>query len=203
MEGVLSKLRGFLKVLLALAIPVGIGSFFWYAQKQADTQLKEFQQAQKENPNTDKVTVDNYELKEVGDDNQIKWQLVAERGVMLPTNKDVELKNVKVEYFDGKKIKMRIIAPAGTANEQTRYVKLDSADGHRVLAEGEEGKAKMEASKIELKEKNQFVATGGVNIVWPGVAKVTGNQASGVLGKGAEMKDVKIVGNTHALVGHI
>jgi len=203
MEGILPRIKGLLKILLALAIPAGITSFFIYSQKQADIEVAKYQQMQKDNPNTDRITVDNYELKEVDDSNHIRWQLIALKGVMMPTGKDVQLKQVKVEYFDGKKLKMRIVAPIGLANENTKYIKLDSSDGQRVVAEGEEGKARMEAAKIELKEKNQFFATGGVNILWPGVAKVTGNTASGILEKGAEMKNLKIVGNTHALIGHI
>jgi hypothetical protein len=71
-----------------------------------------------------------------------------------------------------------------------------------VEAEGEEGKVKLTAKKIELNKKNQFQATGGVNIIWPGVAKVIGNLAEGVLSSG-NLDNVKVIGNTHALIGSL
>jgi hypothetical protein len=49
-------------------------------------------------------------------------------------------------------------------------------------------------------EKNQFLASGGVNIIWPGVAKVTGNEATGSL-KSTDLKNLTIKGNTHAAIG--
>jgi len=51
---------------------------------------------------------------------------------------------------------------------------------------------------LELEKKNQFKATGGVNIAM-GVAKVTGNYATGRFGK-KELEDLKIIGNTHAII---
>ena len=57
----------------------------------------------------------------------------------------------------------------------------------------------METSRLELTKKNGFKATGGVNIVWSGVAKVTGDYATGVFGK-KELEDLKIIGNTHAII---
>ena len=166
-----SKISGALKFIAALAIPVGIYSFWNYSQKQADVQVEEYQKMQKEHPDTDNITVDNYELKEVDDNDQVRWQLLAKQGIMEPVSKNVALNTVQVSYFDDKKLKMRISAPTGMANEVTHIVKLDAVQGNRVLAEGEDGKAKMDATKVELTKKNQFIATGGVNIVWPGVAK--------------------------------
>jgi hypothetical protein len=52
--------------------------------------------------------------------------------------------------------------------------------------------------KLELEKKNQFKATGGVNIAM-GVAKVTGNYATGRFGK-KDLEDLKIIGNTHAII---
>jgi hypothetical protein len=195
--------RGVLKLILALSIPLGIAALWIYSQKMANLEVEQYKQEQKINPNTDRISVDNYALREIDDHNHIRWQLVARQGVFEPTNKDVALADVKVEYFDDQKLKMRLSAPVGTANETSRYVKLDAQQGKRVVAEGEEGKARMEAQKVELTKKNQFVASGGVNIVWTGVAKVTGNSATGSLEKGAALKDLKIIGNTHALIGHI
>ena len=200
MKATLIKL---VQAALALSIPIGIYTFFTYSQKQADVQIDEYQKMQKEHPNTDKIIIGNYELKEVDDSNEIRWQLTARQGIMEPVSKDVELDKVQISYFDGKKLKMRLSAPSGVANEVTHIVKLDSTDKQRVVAEGEDGKAKLDARKVELNKKNQFIATGGVNIEWPGVAKVTGNEARGSLEKSAELKNFKIVGNTHALIGSI
>jgi hypothetical protein len=95
---------------------------------------------------------------------------------------------------------MRISSPIGLANENTHMVKLFAQGGKRVEAQGEGGKAKLDAQKIELMEKNQFLASGGVNIIWPGVAKVTGNEATGSL-KSTDLKNLTIKGNTHAAIG--
>ena len=198
-----SKITGILKLLLALAIPAGIGYLWIYSQQTAEQQVKEFQQNQKEHPDQKETTIDNYQLKEVDDNNEVKWQLVAKQGIMVPTSKDVKLAVVKVEYFDGKKLKMRLSAPQGLTNETTHLVTLDCDHKDRVVCEGEEGKSRLEASKVELNKKNQFTATGGVNILWPGVAKVTGNQAKGTLEHGAELKNLVVQGNTHASIGHI
>lgn len=197
-----SKLLSFLKVLGALAVPIVIGYLFFYSQKMADTEVESFKKEKKANPDTASTTVSNYQLKEVNDSNEVRWQLVAKEGILAPS-KDVALSEVRVEYFDGKKLKMRLSAPTGSANESTRLVKLSSSDKQQVIAEGEEGKSRLEASKVELNKNNQFTATGGVNILWPGVAKVTGDHASGSLDKGAQLEKIKIVGNTHALLGHM
>lgn len=189
--------------MVALAIPLGIYMFFHYSQEEADRQVKEYEASKKDHPDSSKITVDNYELKEVDDTNQLRWQLLAHQGIMEPVTKDVDLHEVMVSYYDKKKLKMRISAPVGVANERSRLVVLDAAGKQRVIAEGEDGKAHMEAAKVELKGKNNFVATGGVNITWPGVAKVTGNTATGSLEKSAELKNFKIVGNTHALIGQM
>jgi len=195
------KFGDLVKLLLALCIPAAMIAFFLYAQKQADTQLAEFNKSKKEHPDTDKMTINDYQLKEVGDDNQVRWQLHAKQGVLVPTNKDALLDQVTMEYFDEKKLKLSLTAPKGIANEVTKHIELNADKKTRVMCIGEDGKARLDAAKVELKQKNQFEATGGVNIVWPGVAKVSGRKAEGSLAKGADLKDIKIVGNTHALIG--
>ncbi|HEY9786789.1 MAG TPA: LPS export ABC transporter periplasmic protein LptC [Candidatus Obscuribacterales bacterium] len=203
MGNILGKIfnRSNLKLVAALSIPAGITYFWFYSNEQARLEVERYQAEQKQNPLTDNVTVKNYELKEIDDLNHIRWQLVAKKGVMKSATKDVALDEVKVEYFDGQKLKMRLIAPQGSANEATRIVHLDSTDDQKVIAEGgEDGKGRIEALNVELTKKNQFTATGGVNIVWPGVAKVTGTKAIGTIGKGG-IEGLKIVGNTHTVIG--
>lgn len=191
--------RGNIKLIVALAIPIGIIWLFIYAQQQAVIEEQKYREEQKVNPTTDSVIVNNYSLKEVDDNNQVRWRLVAKQGVVKPSGHEVSLKEVVVEYFDGKKLKMRLASPVGEAVEATRYVKLAGADGKRVVAEGEDGKARLDAQAVELMKKNQFAASGGVNIEWPGVAKVTGNSATGTIDVGS-LKNLKIVGNTHAVI---
>lgn len=192
--------RGNIKLLVALAIPVSIGWLFIYSQREADVEVAKYKHDQAVNPNTDRVVVNNYTLKEVNDSNQIKWQLLAKKGVVQPTGHEVELSGVEVEYFDeGGKLKMRLTAPVGLAVESTKFVKLSSKDGKKVEALGEEGKAKLAAATVELKEKNKFLASGGVTIEWPQVAKVTGNSATGAVDV-SNLKNFKIVGNTHAII---
>ncbi len=192
--------RGVLKLLLALAIPASIAWFFLYSQQQADKQISDYKKEQKANPTTDRVIIKDYGLKEVDDSNHIRWQLLAAAGVVSPDNQNVTLEDVKVEYYDSatKALKMRLIAPTGTANQSTRYVKLTAPDGKYVIAEGEGGKSKFQSKVVELIKKNQFLASGGVIIDWPGVAKVSGNSASGSIDLAAGPKNFKIVGNTHA-----
>jgi len=192
--------KGNLRIVGALAIPVAFILFWFHAQREASMEVKEFKEAQRVHPNTDQTVVKNYELKEVDDSNQLRWLLAANQGVMEPVSRDVSLKEVHVDYYDGKTLKMRLKAPVGQANELTRKVELNCADGKKVVAEGEGGKAKLEAAKVELTKKNQFQATGGVNIVWPGVAKVSGNKAEGSLAS-TDLKNLTIMGNTHALIG--
>ncbi|CAN5153608.1 hypothetical protein BH10CYA1_BH10CYA1_30750 [soil metagenome] len=197
------KIRGVFKFVVALAIPALLIYFWISAQKMADDQVKDFKDEKSKNPDQTATTVTNYELKEVDDANTVKWHLQAKGGTMQAETKDVALVEVKVEYFDGPKLKMRMSAPTGLANESTRLVKLTSDDKSHVICEGEEGKSRLEASKVELNKDNQFMATGGVNILWPGVAKVTGDKCTGHLDKGAQFENIKIVGNTHSFMGHM
>jgi len=201
MNGILGKIfsKNTLKFIAALSIP-GLLIYFWYYSKeQARIEMETYQKEQKENPLQDRVSIDNYQLKEVDDSNQVRWQLVARSGTMHSGTKDVNLEDVLVEYFDEKKLKMRLRAPIGLANESTRKVRLDALKDTKVTAEGEEGKGTMVTSKLELTKKNQFEATGGVTIVMPGVAKVTGNNAVGFFGKSG-IEKLRVIGNAHSLV---
>jgi hypothetical protein len=192
--------RSNLKLILALAIPSAIMGLWFYAKYTAEKDIGITATAIKRNPINDKVCVTDYQLKEIDDSNHVRWRLFAETGISDPKTRDVALRKVNVDYFDGVKIKMHLSAPLGVANESTRAVELDCEKNARVKALGEEGKAELEASKVELMKKNQFRATGGVNILWPGVAKVTGDIAEGSLNS-TDLKKLKIVGNTHALIG--
>jgi hypothetical protein len=188
------------KLFLALAIPVGIFGLWFYAKYEAEKEVGITSEAIKHNPINEKILVKDYQLKEIDDSNHLRWRLQADTGITDPATKDVALRTVNVDYFEQGKIKIRLCAPVGFANEGSRVVELLSEKDKHVLAEGEEGKAKMEASKVELMKKNQFLATGGVNILWPGVAKVRGDRAEGSLAS-ADLKKLRIVGNTHALIG--
>jgi len=191
--------KGTLKLGIALSVPVVVGLIFMYSQQEADRIYEEMDKEQKAHPTAKRMGLTNYQLKEVDDNNHVRWQLSAESGEMSDNHQEAELKKVKVEYFDGPTLKMRLIAPFGTANENTKYVKLTGEPGQKVSAQGEEGKAKLEADTVELTKNNQFLASGGVNIEWPEVAKVNGDSASGTIDL-SDFKDFKITGNTHALI---
>ncbi len=189
------------QVLLALSIPSGIIYFFTYSQNQADIQLKEFQAQQKAHPKTQNFTIDNYSMKEVDDANRVRWQLKSDQGVLQPNGKDILLKTVTVEYYDQKtgEMKMRMSAPLGEANQQTKYVKLLGDKKTRVTADGGGmRKSHFECSQVELIKKDEFLASGGVIIDWPGVAKVSGSLASGSTDMSSGPKNLKVIGNTHA-----
>lgn len=167
------------------------------AQRNADIEVKKFKAEQAAHPNKDNVTIHGYELKEVDDHNQVRWQLKAKTGTVDAKTHLVNLDGIIVEYFSGPEIKMRLTAPTGEANEQNRYVKLSTQNGQRVVAEGNGGKTRMETSVLELSKNNRFIATDGVNINLPGVAKISGNRAEGNINF-SELNNFKIVGNTHA-----
>ena len=188
------------KLIGALAIPTIIISFWFYAQNEANRQVKEFNEAQKVNPNTDSTLIKNYELKEVDDSNQVRWLLAAKQGCLEPISHDVNLIDVHVDYMSGKIVKMRVSAPTGHTNEITRLVTLLGTAKQQVLAMGEEGKVQLEAAKVELDKKNQFEATGNVNIVWAKLARVIGDMARGSLAS-VNLTNVKITGHTRALIG--
>jgi hypothetical protein len=188
------------KLLLALIIPSVIMGLWFYAKYTAEQDIGAVDASIKKNPINDKIVVSDYQLKEIDDSNHIRWRLKAAQGMSDPITRDVALREVSVDYFDGVKIKMHLSAPIGIANESTKIVELDCENKTRVKATGEEGKAELEASKVELIKKNQFRATGGVNILWPGVAKVSGQLAEGSLAS-TDLNKLKITGNTHALIG--
>jgi len=197
------NVKNFLKLALALAIPSVLVFGFMYSQNQATKEVEDYQKFQKAHPPAESITVDNYELKEVDDSNHLKWQLQAEKGTMVAATKDIALAEVKMHYYDGDKVKMSFCAPAGMVNEETRLVKLHSVAGKMVSCEGADGSSKLQAPKVELTKKNQFIATGGVTILYPGVAKVTGSSVVGELDKSADLKNFTISGNTRAIVGKI
>lgn len=189
---------GVLKLVLALSILFGIVGLVYWANHQADKELKQFSKEAKEEA-SDAVVVDNYELKEIGEDNATHWRLTAKKGTMEPTSKDVDLEDVKVNYYKEGKVSMTLVAPTGKANELTRVVVLHSVGDSKVSVSGDEKQAQLITQDLELTKNNQFKATGGVNIMWPGVAKVTGNNAHGSFVKG-NLQKLIISGNTHALV---
>jgi hypothetical protein len=189
------------KFALALAIPGSIAWFFFYSQQQANLEVEKYQAEQKKNPVSEQLVINNYSMKEIDDLNHLRWQLVASIGVLKENGKDVELTNVKVEYFDPltKELKMRLTAPYGTADQQTKYVKMMTRKkGEVVTAEGQGGKSKFTCQTVELIKKDQFLASGGVIIDWPGVAKVSGDSATGATDLSSGPKNFKVVGNTHA-----
>ena len=194
--------RNVFKFALALSIPALMIAFFYYANDQATKEIKDLKQQEKDHPSTDKIVINNYAMKEIDDGNNIRWQLIAHSGTLQPNGKDVLLDKVQVDYFDKvtHALKMRLTAPLGTADQQTKFVKLNGLNGEKVIAEGEGGKSKFMADQVELIKSNQFLASGGVIVDWPGVAKVSGNSASGSTDMAAGPKDLKIVGNTHSLI---
>jgi hypothetical protein len=195
--------KKWIKLAVALAIPAGFAGLFIYSQKQADVEVNKYNDFQKAHPPAEKITLDNYELKEIDDANNLKWHLEAKEGTMEPVTKDVDLKEVKLKYFDGTKVKMSLCAPTGVANEITHLVLLTASPKQLVECEGTEGSAKLLAKKVELDKKNDFTATGGVTIIYPGIAKVTGNTCTGSLAHDTDLKNFKIVGNTHATIGRM
>jgi LPS export ABC transporter protein LptC len=188
------------KFVLAAGILGSIVGLLWFAQREANIETEKYNKEIKAHPMAQMITIDDYELREVDDFNNIKWKLQAHQGILEPNTKDVRLTMINVEYYDAGKVKMKVMAPKGVCNQITRLVYLDSDKKNKVVAEGEEGKSRLETTKLELRKNNQFMATGGVNINMSGVAKVSGDFASGVFGK-SELQDVKIVGHTHATIG--
>jgi hypothetical protein len=191
--------RATLKLVVALSIPALIACFFMYSQHAAKLEVEAYKKEQRENPTIDALVVKDYTLKEVDGTNRVRWSLISKQGKLNPETKYVELDDVTVEYYDGKLLKARIHAPRGEADEATRNVKMLSVDKRLVVAEGDGGKNRFQAKQVELNRNNQFLATGGVIIEYPGVAKVTGDSASGKVDLSGP-KNFKIVGNTHALI---
>jgi hypothetical protein len=194
---------GVSKFLLAISIPAIIIGFWFYSLHASHQMIVDSEGERKGHPMTENTTVDNYELKEINDSGATIWHLTAKKGVMKADNsQDVLLDHVEMKYYDGAVMKMCITAPSGVANQGTHIVKLNSDQKQRVVAENGVNHAHLEASKVELNKRNQFVAEGGVNIIMPGVAKVTGDKCTGALEKDSELKNFKIIGNTHAIIGN-
>ena len=193
-----AKLKPALKLLLALGILMGLSGFIYYAHLGAEQQWKEFQDSKDEKTLSNNIVVDNYELKEVDSNNQTRWHLQAKKGVRQPNTRLVDLKEVEVKYYANGAVSLKLSAPVGQANEISRKILLTSNKSGKVLGIGVEKQTRMETEKMELTKKNQFIATGGVNIDWPGVAKVTGNEAEGVMSATKFIDHLKIRGNTHA-----
>ncbi len=187
------------KLVVALAIPVLIGSIFLYSQNLANQEVAKYRAEQKINPTASRISVKNYELKEVDGANHLRWHLTATSGILGENGKEVDLTNVKVEYFNGPVVRMCLIAPSGQANEETRYVKLLGSGQQKVQAKGDGGKVSLTAFSVELMKNNHFLASGDVNIEWPGVAKVWSDTASGKVNL-SDCKEFKLSGNTRALV---
>lgn len=191
--------RNTVRFLAAISIPAGIVFAFIWAKENADKQYIEEKAAIQAHPTAEGAIVTDYELKEVDDNNTIRWQLIAKHGKTSSDNKKVDVDGVSIKYFDGPNVKMTVNAPIGKVDADTRFVKLMSQNGHRVKGEGDGGKSTFEAETIELDKKNQFFATGGVIIEWTEVAKVTGNEARGKIDK-TGFQNVKVTGHTHAVI---
>jgi len=188
------------KLVLALGILGSIVGLLFYAQYESKVEQAQYEKDKAAHPMAEKITIDNYELKEIDDFNHMKWRLQAKSAVIEPVTKDVNLTMINVEYFDEGKVKMKVMAPQGVCNQVSHEVKLRGGSNINVVAMAEEGKSRLETKDLELTKKNQFIATGGVNINMSGVAKVTGDRATGVFGK-SELQDVKITGNTRSIIG--
>lgn len=196
------KLKPFLKLLLALGIAAGLVGAIYYAQQEANRQMAEFEQTKdKDGAMGEEVAVKEYELKEVDENNQLRWQLKAASGILEPRTKDVDLKGIEVKYYNEGQVSLNIQAPVGKANELTHIILLKSDKDNKVLAMGVSNQTKMEVAEMELNKKNQFKATGGVNIEWPGVAKVTGDSAEGVISQVKLIEHIVLRGNTHSTIG--
>ncbi|MCW5823376.1 MAG: LPS export ABC transporter periplasmic protein LptC [Cyanobacteria bacterium TGS_CYA1] len=195
----MNKIKPFLKMMLALGILGGIVGSIYYAQIHADIEMKKFQESSKSTDPEDTITIDNYELKEVDDTNALKWILTAKKAILEPATRLVDLKEIEVKYYSGPNISMRLQSPLGKANEATKVVTLTANEKAKVIGIGEENKSRLETKAMELRKKNEFVCTGGVNIDWPGVAKVTGNTAQGTISS-SKMQNMLIKGNTHSIL---
>lgn len=190
--------RSTIKWVGALLIPSVLIGFYYYAKTAADREYKETTKTIGKDKTATQTQVDNYELKEVDDNNQIKWDLSANSGT-TSNNTNYDLKGVHMKYYDGPNVKMSIAAPLGKVDSTTKFVTLNSQKGARVKGEGDGGKSVFESETVELDKNNKFFATGGVIIEWADSAKVTGNEARGKLDKNG-LQDVKVYGHTHALI---
>lgn len=193
------NVKGILKFLFAISIPTLLVWFFLNSEHKANLEVQQYQEEQKANPTTDSVIINDYQIREVDDDNKLRWQLLSKRGTVLPETKDVDLDEVLVEYYEGPLVKMKLKAPKGIANEHEHWVDLLSTENTMVQCEGDGGKSRFSCKKVKLTKKNQFQAEGGVIIEWAEVAKVTGDRATGVLGSSG-VQTVTVKGNTHSII---
>lgn len=187
-----------IRFLGALAIPSLIVWGFVSAQKGAENEYNSLTSEMKEHPTSTKTETTEFELKELDDNNAVRWHLTGKKGTTAEM-KVVDVTDVKMRYFDGPNVKMEIIAPLGNVDVSNRYVKMKSAKGQRVSGIGDGGKNKFDAETIELDKQNQFIATGGVKIDWSDVALVTGEMAKGKMSKDG-IQNVKVIGHTHAII---
>lgn len=193
------NIKGILRFLFALSIPALLVWFFLNSERKANLEVQQYQEEQKANPTTDNVIINDYQIREVDDENKLRWQLISKQGKIIPETKDVDLYEVLVEYYEGPLVKMKLKAPKGIANEHEHWVELLSSGNTLVRCESDGGKSRFSCKKVKLTKKNQFQADGGVIIEWAEVAKVTGDQATGVLGSSG-VQTVTVRGNTHSII---
>src|SRR3989338_8358302 len=129
--------RGTLKLIAALAIPAGIAYFFYYAKQEADKEILQVKKDTSAHPIAQQLSGEKYSMKEVDDANSTRWQLTEAKGTFMPNGRDVHLEDVVVEYFDAttKELKMRLKAPEGAANQESKDVVLSASSGGKVTAE--------------------------------------------------------------------
>lgn len=196
---IFEKLKPFLKFVLAIGILLGLSGFIYFAHQQATVEWEAFEKDESNKDSmTNEIRIDNYELKEVDDNEQLKWILSAKSGILEPKTKDVNLKEIVVKYFNEGEVSMTISAPQGIANELTRKILLTSNKTAKVMGIGAKKNTKLITDKLELTKINQFSASGGVNIEWPGVAKVTGKTAEGVMSPTKFVDKLVLRGDVHA-----
>ena len=191
-------LKPFLKLVLALGILFGLVGWIYYAHNEAEKQYRTFEDTKDDATFSSDTVVNNYELKEVDGKQQKKWELLAKKGIREKATKVVKLEEVEVKYYNEGKLSLMLKAPIGNADETSRQIKLTSNKTEKVKGIGVEKQTSIETREMELTKNNQFKATGGVNIEWPGVAKVKGNEAEGVMSATKFIEQLVIRGNTHA-----
>ena len=202
LAGIFEKLKPFLKFMLAIGILLGLSGFIYFSNKEANKQWKEFGET-KDNDSamSDEIWVQKYEMKEVDDTEKIHWILKAEKGLMDPKTKDINLNGIEVKYYNEGEVSMTISSPVGQANEISRKILLTSNEKGKVIGIGATKNTRLETSELKLEKKNKFIATGGVSIVWPGVAKVTSKTAEGEMSPTKFVDNLVLRGNVHTRLG--
>jgi hypothetical protein len=192
--------RNTIRFVAAVSIPVGLFAAYQLSKINADKDFDKTRKVIDSNQTANTVRVETYELKEVDDNNHVRWELLAKSAATTTgAKKKIDIRDIKVKYYDGPNVKMLVTAPVGKVDEETRFVTLTSDNGHRVRGEGDGGKSVFESSTVELDKNNKFFATGGVIIEWTDSARVTGNEARGKLDKSG-LQEVKVCGHTHAVI---